>query len=73
MKYLSTGAVADLLGVPTHKLDYLTRDRQIRPTKGPTGVFFWTYLEVSGAARLMGVPAPSEEDFLSAVAGGMAR
>lgn len=66
MKYLSTGIVADLLAVPTHRLEYLTRDRQIRPAKGPTGAFLWTYQEVVQASKNLRVPLPSEKDFYNA-------
>jgi len=64
MKTLSTGQVADLLGVNLHRLDYLTRDRQIRPQKGPTGIFMWTYENVTFAARLIQEKPPSEDEFL---------
>lgn len=65
MTFLSTGLVAALLGVTTHRLEYLVRDRQIRPAKGPTGTFMWMYQDVARVARLLKVKAPSEETFLS--------
>lgn len=63
MNYLSSGQVAQLLGVATHRLDYLTRDRQVRPRKGPTGAFVWRYQEVVKAAELLEVRPPTREGF----------
>ena len=63
MIFLSAGQVADLLQVNTHRLEYLTRDHQIRPLKGPTGAFLWIYQEVTLAAKLLRVPVPSQDDF----------
>ncbi len=60
---LSTGLVADLLRVPVHRLAYLTRDRQIRPPKGPTGAFVWRFEDVRAAAKLLGGETPTAEDF----------
>ena len=67
MTRLSTGQVADLFRIQVHRLDYLTRDRQIRPPKGPTGAFAWSYQNVKQAARLLGLAAPNEADFESVV------
>ena len=61
--YLSSGRVAELLGVPTHRLDYLTRDRQVRPIKGPTGAFVWTYQNVTRAAKLLELSPSTREQF----------
>ena len=72
MTRLSTGQVADLFRIQVHRLDYLTRDRQIRPEKGPTGAFAWSYQDVSRAARLLGLPAPTEAEY-EEVAGGTRR
>lgn len=63
MNHLSTGGVASLLAIHRHRLDYLTRDRQIRPAKGPTGAFIWTFADVIRAAELLGLPSPSPEAF----------
>jgi hypothetical protein len=63
MAHLSTGQVADLLHVPVHRLAYLTRDRQLRPVKGPTGAFAWSFTDVQRAARLLGVGLPSQAAF----------
>lgn len=63
MDFLSTGAVAELLTVETHRLGYLTRDRQIRPFKGPTGAFLWSYEEVCRAAELSGIGIPTAQEF----------
>ena len=63
MRFLSSGQVADLLHVPVHRLAYLTRDRQLRPAKGPTGAFAWSYDEVCRAARFFQFPVPSEDEF----------
>lgn len=60
---VSTGPLADLLGVRPHRLAYLTRDRLIRPPKSPTGSFLWDHHHACRAAELLGVPAPSLEDF----------
>jgi hypothetical protein len=57
----STGQVVDLLGVPTHRIEYLLRDRKIRPAKGPTGAFNWTSAEVLQAAAALGVLTPELE------------
>ena len=51
----STGQVAEELGVPTHRLEYLLRDRQIRPEKGPTGAFAWSESDFRMAGRLLGL------------------
>lgn len=61
MIYRSTGQVAELFGIPLHRLDYLTRDRIIRPTKGPTGAFMWTPEEIRLAARRLGIEPLSKE------------
>jgi len=66
MTFLSTGQVADLLQVNLHRIEYLTRDRQIRPTKGPTGIFLWTFRDVCIAAKLLKITTPSEETFVEA-------
>lgn len=58
MQFLSTGQVADLLGVPAHRVEYLTRDRKLRPAKGPTGAFHWTWNDIRAAAELLGVAEP---------------
>lgn len=55
MAQYSTGMVAEVLGVPTHRIDYLVRDRKIRPTKGPTGAFHWSAKDVLQAAEMLGV------------------
>ena len=60
---LSTGLVADLLRVPVHRLAYLTRDRQLRPPKGPTGAFVWRFEDVCTVARLLGVDVPTSGAF----------
>lgn len=54
-QHLSTGQVARLLRVAPHRLGYLTRDQQLRPTKGPTGAFLWTTADVTRAATLLGI------------------
>ena len=54
----SSGQVSDDLDVPPHRLDYLTRDRQVRPAKGPTGAFEWTLEDIKLAARLLDVDVP---------------
>ena len=56
----STGQVAELVGVHLHRLDYLTRDRQIRPPKGPTGAFLWSAADIMAAAKRLGVDLPDE-------------
>ena len=56
MSPYSTGMVVELLDVPTHRIEYLIRDRKIRPAKGPTGAFNWTRDEVLRAASMLGVP-----------------
>lgn len=58
MAQFSTGKVAEFLGVPTHRIDYLIRDRKIRPAKGPTGAFDWTPTHVRQAAEMLGVLTP---------------
>ena len=58
MQLLSTGQVADLLGVYSHRVEYLTRDRKVRPAKGPTGAFYWTWEEVRLAAKFLGLAEP---------------
>ena len=63
MDHLSSGQVAEVLGVPPHRLDYLTRDRQVRPSKGPTGAFAWTYHNVVKVAELLELPSPSRQEF----------
>lgn len=63
MRYFSTGQAAELLGILAHRLEYLTRDRQLRPAKGPTGAFNWTYEDVVRAAHLLGIPAPPQAAF----------
>ena len=68
MAHLSTGSVAELLGVATHRIEYLLRDRQIRPGKGPTGAFLWAYDDVKKLASLLGTPSPSEHEFRKALA-----
>ena len=65
MDHLSSGRVAELLAVPTHRLEYLTRDRQVRPIKGPTGAFAWTYQDVARAAKLLDVRPPTRAQFHS--------
>lgn len=67
--FLATGQLAELLGVPAHRLSYLTRDRQIRPRKGATGAFLWTFDEATRAARLLKVAPPSEAAFQEAAGG----
>jgi hypothetical protein len=62
----STGQVVALLGVPTHRIEYLLRDRKIRPAKGPTGAFTWTPEEVIRAASALGVLTPELEARLAA-------
>jgi len=69
MRFISSGQLADLLRVPTHRLDYLTRDRQIRPAKSPTGSFMWSYDDVTRAATLLDVPLPSRENFDAVLCG----
>ncbi len=63
---LSTGLVAQFLGTTKHRLDYLTRDRQVRPLKGQTGAFVWSWADVTQAAALLGLPAPDENHFRQA-------
>lgn len=63
MNRISTGQLADLLDVHTHRIAYLTRDRLIRPPKSPTGSFLWNLSLARRAAEQLGVPAPSQEDF----------
>ena len=67
MMNLSSGQVASLFDIETHRLEYLTRDRKIRPRKGPTGAFAWSYEDVQRAAELLHLPALTEADF-SAIA-----
>ena len=57
------GQVAELLDAATHRLDYLTRDRQIRPLKGPTGAFARSHEDVVKAAKLLQLSPPTEEEF----------
>jgi len=64
MPCYSTGQVADLLGVKTHRLEYLLRDRQVRPRKGPTGAFYWIPEDIRYAAKLLGVSRPSKEELM---------
>ena len=58
MKSFSSGQVADELGVSPHRLQYLLRDRHVRPAKGPTGAFEWTLDDIKRAARLLDVEVP---------------
>ena len=67
MDVLSTGSVAELLHVPTHRIDYPLRDRRIRPAKGPTGAFFWEYPDVIEVAQLLDLRPPSQLEFREAV------
>ncbi len=55
MLLLSTGSVAELLNVQTHRFAYLTQDRKVRPSKGPTGAFLWSLDDVARAAELLRV------------------
>ena len=63
MRFLSSGQVADLLGVPAHRLEYFTRDQPGPAVQGATGAFLWSYSEVVQVARLIGVPGPNQADF----------
>ena len=67
MDELSTGSVAELLRVRTHRIDYPLRDRRIRPAKGPTGAFLWQYPDVIELAQLLDLRPPSEIEFREAV------
>lgn len=67
MPTLPTGALAELLGTPPHRLAYLTRDRQVRPRKSGTGAFEWSLDEARAAARRLGVHPPTHEAFELAV------
>ena len=69
MTSLSTGQVAELLKINSHRLEYLTRDRQVRPMKGFVGAFHWSFLDVCQAARLLKIEPPTEEAFQQAAAG----
>lgn len=64
--FFSTGQVVELLGVPTHRIEYLLRDRKLRPAKGPTGAFHWTESEVRAAAGMLGVALSDVESRLRA-------
>lgn len=63
MLRISTGQLADLLDVPTHRISYLTRDRVIRPPKSPTGTFLWDLSLACRAAELLDVAEPSVARF----------
>lgn len=62
---LSTGMVADLLGVPPYRLGYLLRERKIRPNKGPTGAFTWTHTNICEAADCLKLPLPSDQEIIN--------
>lgn len=38
----STGQIAEVLGIPSHCIGHLVRDRKISPAKGPAGAIQWT-------------------------------
>jgi hypothetical protein len=67
--FLPSGLVADLLGIPVHRLGYLTRDRQLRPRKGHTGAFMWSWKDVLRASQLLKVAEPDERAFREAAVG----
>lgn len=52
---LLTGSVAELLGVRTYRLAYLTTNRIVRPDQGPSGHFEWTRQDILAAAEHLGI------------------